>query len=518
MNQDRRIVGKNVLESLTTGMYSDSRVIFREYVQNSTDAIDKAIAVGILAPNEGRIDITLDLDRREIRVCDNGTGILSQDVYHVLGDVGKSQKSHQENRGFRGIGRLGGLGYCDKLQFVTSYKGESCKTITLWNCRELRRLLQPHVGQNMSLMDVVDAVTSQEQQPEEEGAHYFEVILTGITEGHSDLLDVNDIKNYLSQVAPVPFDYRTLMILQKINRRLHELGKVPEEFNIYLNGEQIYKPYKVNVLVETKGNKYDHITDIEFFEDYQNNEGLFFCGWYGVTQLSGIVKDETVNGLRIRKRNILIGDNRTADAFFGESDQRFNRWFVGEIYVFDDGLIPNSRRDNFEKNAVYFEFKRKLEKFILGKLKRLPGRFSDSRTNDRIISETTDFIQAVREDLDADIGVTETQRGRIIEKISQVETKVKRIKPQAHTIVLPEEKENAEEVISSEREEVQEKKNELIEQLESLKKDTQIIRGCPKITSYIDIKLRGGSSGLDNVVPLWAYTAFLQIELLHFLV
>ena len=37
------MVGKNVLESLTTGMYSDSRIIFREYIQNSTDAIDNAI-------------------------------------------------------------------------------------------------------------------------------------------------------------------------------------------------------------------------------------------------------------------------------------------------------------------------------------------------------------------------------------------------------------------------------------------------------------------------------------------
>ena len=36
-------VGKNILDNLTTGMYSDSKVIFREYIQNACDQIDLAI-------------------------------------------------------------------------------------------------------------------------------------------------------------------------------------------------------------------------------------------------------------------------------------------------------------------------------------------------------------------------------------------------------------------------------------------------------------------------------------------
>ena len=35
-------IGKNVLENLTQAMYSDSRIIYREYIQNSTDQIDIA--------------------------------------------------------------------------------------------------------------------------------------------------------------------------------------------------------------------------------------------------------------------------------------------------------------------------------------------------------------------------------------------------------------------------------------------------------------------------------------------
>lgn len=38
------------LENLTTGMYQDSKVIYRKYIQNACDQIDKAEQLGILRP------------------------------------------------------------------------------------------------------------------------------------------------------------------------------------------------------------------------------------------------------------------------------------------------------------------------------------------------------------------------------------------------------------------------------------------------------------------------------------
>ena len=34
-------IGKDVIESLTLGMYEDCRFIYREYIQNSADAIER---------------------------------------------------------------------------------------------------------------------------------------------------------------------------------------------------------------------------------------------------------------------------------------------------------------------------------------------------------------------------------------------------------------------------------------------------------------------------------------------
>ena len=52
MEKYKGTIGANILDSLTTGMYSDSKVIFREYIQNSCDSIDVAIQEGILSVSD----------------------------------------------------------------------------------------------------------------------------------------------------------------------------------------------------------------------------------------------------------------------------------------------------------------------------------------------------------------------------------------------------------------------------------------------------------------------------------
>ena len=53
-------VGKYTLESLTTGMYSDPKIIYREYIQNSVDALEMALQINLLEPQSMRIDSTTE--------------------------------------------------------------------------------------------------------------------------------------------------------------------------------------------------------------------------------------------------------------------------------------------------------------------------------------------------------------------------------------------------------------------------------------------------------------------------
>ena len=112
------VVGKYTLESLSTGMYSDPRAIYREYIQNATDSIDRAIAEGIIDKSNAEIHIVINSKERTITIRDNGTGISQNKVRNTLSDIGNSSKDYTKDRGFRGIGRLGGLAYCDTLYFI----------------------------------------------------------------------------------------------------------------------------------------------------------------------------------------------------------------------------------------------------------------------------------------------------------------------------------------------------------------------------------------------------------------
>ena len=55
-------VGRFTLESLTTGMYSDPKIVYREYFQNSVDSIENAVSAGIIKQEEAYIKIFIDAE------------------------------------------------------------------------------------------------------------------------------------------------------------------------------------------------------------------------------------------------------------------------------------------------------------------------------------------------------------------------------------------------------------------------------------------------------------------------
>lgn len=57
------VAGKFLLEILTKGMYSNPMHVYREYIQNSTDSIDKAIEEGIICESEAAIHVRIDKEK-----------------------------------------------------------------------------------------------------------------------------------------------------------------------------------------------------------------------------------------------------------------------------------------------------------------------------------------------------------------------------------------------------------------------------------------------------------------------
>src|SRR3546814_15265237 len=91
-------------------MYTDPLTIYREYVQNSADAIEARRLDG--PRGRGRVDIRIDHDARSVRITDDGTGIPVSEAPRRLLAIGGSRKRGTDARGFRAIAGLAGLASC----------------------------------------------------------------------------------------------------------------------------------------------------------------------------------------------------------------------------------------------------------------------------------------------------------------------------------------------------------------------------------------------------------------------
>src|SRR5579862_193935 len=194
-------LGVQIVELVSSAMYVDPLTIFREYVQNAVDAIEDARERGLAS---GRIDIVLDASARIIRVRDDGSGLNHDAFVRQLRSFGASEKRWQRRRGFRGVGRLAALGYCQEVIFRSQTDGHTISELR-WDARLLRSLFgsaEPPGG----LADAVRQATSHRRYVSPKIERFFEVELRGIIRhGRDDLLNDVAVSQYLSQVAPVPF-------------------------------------------------------------------------------------------------------------------------------------------------------------------------------------------------------------------------------------------------------------------------------------------------------------------------
>ena len=428
--EDSIQVGKYTLESLTTGMYSDSKIIYREYIQNSVDALEMAVKNNLIEPQSMRIDIIVDAENSYISIRDNGTGINSASAVSTLMNIGSSQKRHSNNRGFRGIGRLGGMSYCGRLVFSTSAENENTKTIVEFDCKKLRQLLVPGANEDMDLATVLVNVTQVRREDEKKERHFFSVEMFDVN-GFSDLLNIETARSYIAQVAPLPYKSRRFVYSPDVHRFLVENGYELEEFPIFVGEtnsdlEPVYKPNRHRYHSDRNKKKNDEILSLRTFRVEVEGE-LFALGWYGVCNWLGSLSEHEISGIRVRKGNILIGDNKTLNSIFKEA--RFNGWTQGELFVVTDRLIPNARRDDFEQNEAYYKLIEVLQDGIGAEITKAIREASALR-NDTSAKVITEVQRQVN---DASVTVTEgfnssVDKSRLLGQLEAAEEVLKKTK------------------------------------------------------------------------------------------
>lgn len=344
-------VGKDVLELLSSSMYVNPLSIFREYIQNATDAVDDAVADGLLTSiDDGLIEINLDHIDRRVVIRDNGTGLSNKDFVKRMLSFGASEKRGTDARGFRGVGRLSALGYVQQLVFRSRAKGDAQVLEATWDGRVVKRLLASNDSDSDLRSIVREAVTLKWLEPENYPVHFFEVELVKPRRIANDrLLNEIEIESFVSQVCPCPFSPE-FSFGDEIAALLAPHGRAGKAYRIHINGSEkpVYRPYRDHV--EYSDTKRASLRSLKTFEIESINGEPAAVGWLIHHDYQGAIPAaQGVRGLRARIGNIQVGHDRLFLEVFPED--RFCSWTIGEVHVLDARVVPNGRRDEFESNA-----------------------------------------------------------------------------------------------------------------------------------------------------------------------
>lgn len=369
-------LGKNIMDNLAYSMYLDLRVLYREYIQNAADAIDAAVESGKFTNSDMEINIKIDPIKRYISIEDNALGISKDFVPQKLETIADSDKKKDDNRGFRGIGRLCGLAVCKELRFVTTAMGEDTQTTMVWKAEDMmRKVHDDNYHENLSML--LSNTISYEYTKCDKDKHFFRVEMLDVKE--SRVLDVEKIKVYLKEVAPVDY-WQTFIFRSKIEQFLldkkDDVGEL-KVYNIFVNDEDIYKEYPTRIYT-VKNNRrgkdeVDSVKDVfaDIIRD-QNGKTIAWI-WYSITKFNGVINKvgNPMHWMRIRHKNIEIGDENTCINFNYFKEDKGSKYFFGEIHVLDEDLRPNARRDYFDRTEALDNFENTMRAYIAQNLDTL---------------------------------------------------------------------------------------------------------------------------------------------------
>lgn len=347
MAQQGAVFGASILETLTTGMYKDPIIIYREYIQNACDAIDQAVREGLFAEQrQGNVHIRIDVDRRYVSIEDNGAGVPAAKFRRTVGDIANSDKEADKDKGFRGIGRLAGLAYCKQLVFTTRAAGEM--TVSRLTCDAVRFCAMVNEKGHTAAEVLEAAFSFSVEETAKEDEHFFQVELYDVGREGDALLDKERIRGYLSFVAPAA--YQSSFYQRKLITGYAAQNDFPlDEYHIILDMQPIFKAYRTNYYY--RDGKSDSIQDLAFKELKDTDGNVLAWLWYARTGFYGVLagKDRALGGIRIRVGNIQVGDEDTLRPFYVES--RFAGYVIGELHVLPSAkLRPNARRDYFNSS------------------------------------------------------------------------------------------------------------------------------------------------------------------------
>ena len=331
--------GAGLLGLVTTGMYDAPLSMYREYIQNAADPLARS---GL--PGRARVDIAIDISERWIRIRDNGPGLSREQALERLLPIGRSNKTLGIDRGFRGVGRLAGLAFAKTVSFTTRARKDQSVTRITWHSDRLPELTCTESELEEAILDCVDVETLPGSDHPE---HFFEVEVADVARHSAGMLLNHDaVRDYIGEVCPVPMSSE-FPFADRVDGLFYG-AEAPLTMEVLLEGDPdpVKRPYGESIRLSA--NREAEFTEFQVVRiPSVDGNGEAVVGWIAHSSyLGAIPSEQRVRGIRARVGNIQIGDDAVFHNLFTE--ERFNRWCVGELHVLDSRIIPNARRDYFE--------------------------------------------------------------------------------------------------------------------------------------------------------------------------
>ena len=375
-------IGLHLLETLTSALYDDPIILFREYVQNSIDAYNAAVNKdSSLLLENFCVDINIDTECRNITIIDNGYGISSEHFLEKMLDISASDKINSNDQiGFRGIGRLSAMPFCERLLFSCKNQGSDEIIRFEWNGQKFHELL--HKEDKLELEDAVSIISGMKAPLHDKNvnAHCFQVDILGYNDEINELISQKDFNNRLRMMLPLRYCPGFKYQKQISDRYFEYMNERIEKFSVAvkLNGENLYKPYSDSNILDS---------DICFWDLKYRSKHKGIPGekigiiWYTFNHRMTANPADEPFGILVRSKNMLMGDhNSLAQALFrGKSDDYVATFrelaqtlqgVYGEMLLNSPRLKDNARRDWFkldddsiELRHIIFDFMKRLHKY-----------------------------------------------------------------------------------------------------------------------------------------------------------
>jgi hypothetical protein len=409
-------VGSYLLDTLTVGMYENPLHCLREYVQNAFDALNDAVEQGVLTKDKASLVMKVSSPGKKatLSLRDNGIGVAAENVYDKLVSIGNSRKNQTKHAGFRGIGRLAGIAYCNTLRFTTKAAGEAVASVVEIDCPKMRGLIA--AGSTPTpLQEVMRSCVTVTSHSASASEHYTEVELIGLYGQGHDFTDIDRVETYLGQYAPVDYG-SSFSQADEVYKQASKHGiEVPTLTLLLKQGRDernVRKRFTGRLVASDKSSA---ITGIQSVASKEH--GWF--AWFAEAEYLGEISDSSVAGLRFRQRNIQVGTSslieRIASEMDSPSNRRLMRWVVGEVFVVSPKVVPNARRDGFEDNDAW----RDIERDMTSVISTISSRVRQSSNRRSAVERVKRTVSNRREEIEGRDAITREDRARFDADLEQ---------------------------------------------------------------------------------------------------